>query len=759
MTPFEVVNTYYKFPDRINPHQLQIEVINDLAPIHNSGEFLDMGCVDSETEYLSPGGWLKIADYVSGPVAQFVPGNRAQGRAEFVTPMRYIKEPCEEMVALETTRGVSQRLSTDHRVLYADSLSRLKEVLAGDLHDQHQRLAYGWKGRFVTTFQPPLRKGLEITDEKLRLTVAVIADGHFPTDFSPVTVRVKKQRKIDRLRNLLVSAGVDYTEKEEHWDGCEGFVRFIFRAPMPGTKAFGPMFYKASEAQLRIIIDEVPHWDSAVSTNPKRGFRFFSSEKQSADFVQYALCAVGVRSTVSYQLRRREGRAESHEYAVQAFARSNLAYVCGCSVGEQGIVRKTHTVWKEPATDGFQYCFTVPSSYLILRRNGCVFVTGNCGKTFCSTAIGLYHKIKWGHQVVVIMPPILLRQWGRWLAEIRPELTVTEYRGTPAQRKAMDLEVDFVLVGSQIFKKEYERFTQQFFGKPYTVIVDEATMAGNIESDTHQKIFDFCIGHPVTVLTGTPMNAVMDAYGLLKFSAPGHYHNLRDFIEKHVDGVDFYKKPNKFKNLDALADAMLVNSKRILFEDMYPGTEAPMYDPVYYDLEPAHYKLYAKLANEELLRLPDGGKIDGTTANKLLHALGQIVCNWGHFSGVPSNKATAIDMIEQKLAELGDGKLVVFAHYKMTVAYLKEHLKKYGVVTVNSEVTDRQKDKNVQAFIHDPRCRVMVAQFISAGKGSTDFSTSATTRSLLSRASSRETSTRRWRGCIASDRSARCTSC
>jgi len=32
-------------------------------------------------------------------------------------------------------------------------------------------------------------------------------------------------------------------------------------------------------------------------------------------------------------------------------------------------------------TDGFKYCFTVPSGLLVLRRNGKIFITGNCGKS------------------------------------------------------------------------------------------------------------------------------------------------------------------------------------------------------------------------------------------------------------------------------------------------------------------------------------------------------------------------------------------
>lgn len=31
--------------------------------------------------------------------------------------------------------------------------------------------------------------------------------------------------------------------------------------------------------------------------------------------------------------------------------------------------------------DGFKYCFTVPSGYLVLRRKNCIFITGNCGKS------------------------------------------------------------------------------------------------------------------------------------------------------------------------------------------------------------------------------------------------------------------------------------------------------------------------------------------------------------------------------------------
>lgn len=76
-----------------------------------------MGCVDADTEYLSPAGWVRIADYAGGPVAQYLPET---GAIELVDPTEYVKLPCPEMIRFRTSRGVDQLLSPEHRVLLAD---------------------------------------------------------------------------------------------------------------------------------------------------------------------------------------------------------------------------------------------------------------------------------------------------------------------------------------------------------------------------------------------------------------------------------------------------------------------------------------------------------------------------------------------------------------------------------------------------------------------------------------------------------------
>lgn len=344
------------------------------------------------------------------------------------------------------------------------------------------------------------------------------------------------------------------------------------------------------------------------------------------------------------------------------------------------------------------------------------------GKTFVSTAIALYWMIMGCGACVVIMPPNLLIQWQKWLRLIKYKetgqpLDVVLYAGLPAKRKLLSLDADFVLVGVHIFKRDFTRFSNFFYDRPFTLLVDEATFIANINSANHEAVFDFGLGRPKQLLSGTPANAPLDAYGLIKFTAPGTYLNFVTFRNLHVEKVDDYDRPTEWKNLGLLHDNLLKNSTRILYEDMYPGEPRPLFDVVYYDLSEEHQKLYRRLAEEQLLELPDGGKIDATTVHRLRHALGQIVLNQGHFCGDPSKGSVGLDMIEERLHALQGGKMVVFAHYKMTIANIVKRFQRYGAVGYNSEVSDKQKEKNKERFIEDRDCKLIAIQYVSGGKG------------------------------------------
>jgi non-specific serine/threonine protein kinase len=282
----------------------------------------------------------------------------------------------------------------------------------------------------------------------------------------------------------------------------------------------------------------------------------------------------------------------------------------------------------------------------------------------------------------------------------------------------MSLDADFLVVGAQIFRKEYQRFREHFRYLPFSLIVDEASqLISSIDSQIHERVFEFQIGHPVMLLTGTPAMNPMHAYALLKFVAPLRYRNLKNFESIHVAEYDFFGKPCRFKNLDVLAESLDINSSRLQFEDMFEATDPPMVIPLAYELDPQHYKLYTRLAEEELLRVEDEGKVDATTAARLFHMLGQIVVNWGHFAGDPSLVSNAIEIVREKVEELGNEKMVVFCHYRMTAALLHKEFEAVSAGVINGDATSSQREKAKAKFISDPTARLLIVQARSGGFG------------------------------------------
>lgn len=353
-----------------------------------------------------------------------------------------------------------------------------------------------------------------------------------------------------------------------------------------------------------------------------------------------------------------------------------------------------------------------------LPRAG-LYLDPGCGKTAVSTASALYKKLMRRSQTIVAMPPILLDGWAKWLAKIKPNLSVTVYRGSPKKRQQLALDTDFILVSLQIFKQDYDRFDEYFRNKPVTLILDEAHSIKNISSGNHKLVHGFVINHDceLMLLTGTPLTTPEDAYAYVKLIAPGTYRNFGQFERIHVAERDFFDKVKEWQNLDVLASNMGLNSKRVVKEEVLDQLPQVTYSTMTYDLDAKHLRLYNRLVEEQLLPLKDGGKIDATTAPALWNNLQQIILNYAYFAQDPGVKPAGLDLLDEVIDEIGDRKLLVFANYRMTNRMLVEYLRPYGAVAIYGEVSDKQKVLNKDRFIEDPKCRILVAQPTSAGYG------------------------------------------
>ena len=218
LDPPHPVNAYYPWPGAFAPMDAQRETVRFLTA-HNRAYCLnDLGCVDAATEFLTPTGWKRIDQYAGEPVAQYLPES---GAIEFVDSPEYVKLPCDEMVRVKSKYGIDQLLSPEHRVLlHARSNPHKQEVVqAAALLARQDLWIAGMKKRkslqeigFSEAAIPAVfsvaANGVDLPDEQLRVMCAVIADSHFPNNTNRCVLRLKKQRKVGRLRTLLLAAGL-----------------------------------------------------------------------------------------------------------------------------------------------------------------------------------------------------------------------------------------------------------------------------------------------------------------------------------------------------------------------------------------------------------------------------------------------------------------------------------------------------------------------------------------------------------------------
>lgn len=341
------------------------------------------------------------------------------------------------------------------------------------------------------------------------------------------------------------------------------------------------------------------------------------------------------------------------------------------------------------------------------------------GKTIVGSSLFLF-KLITGEvtRAVVIVPPILITQWSKHFTMLG--ITTQEYKGTPAQRRKIKLgETQTTIVSIDVFKNDIERFNKTF-GPDTLAICDEAHSLKNVSTHNHRLFRNFTADKSLSLLTGTPITKPDDAYAFISLVSPGIYRNKTQFNRLHQGDKDFWGTVITYRNLDLMNENLALNSTRILIGDVVDDLPPHTFPIMHYSLDPKHKALYEKLATEQLLILEgeNGGKIDATTPSALFHKLGQIVNNWDYFADNPKLMSQSFYLVDQIMEELGeDGKLIVFANYRMTNKALTEHLQKFNAVSAFGDNSGKQNMANIELFKDDPKVRILVAQPTSGGQG------------------------------------------
>lgn len=318
-----------------------------------------LGCTDADTEYLSRDGWRRIADWSGDDVAQW-----ADGRLEFVSPTRYVKEPCDEMWLFENEHSVSMMLSDEHRMPLYDWSGRFVVKTAAQVAERPSK-------HTVPVHFSCIGPGIGLSDAQIRLRVMIAADGTYPKAGHQCIITVRKDRKKTRIREILNACGIQWKEVIHGSRPDELIVTFQrpgFSKPLHESANW----YEASTSELEVMLEELTQWDGLADHFE---YRFFTAKKEEADVVQFA--AHACCRTARIHLIRYGKENWRDGYTVQWTAPNSRKAVVAIRCDGAGISRQA-------TADGLKYCFSVPSSFWVARRKGRVFVTGNSGKTYQS---------------------------------------------------------------------------------------------------------------------------------------------------------------------------------------------------------------------------------------------------------------------------------------------------------------------------------------------------------------------------------------
>ena len=709
----------------------------------------EMGCVDIGTEYLSPVGWRSIADYDGSEVAQWDP---VTGRATWAKPTEFINLPCSEFYQFLGRTGINQVLSGEHRmpVMTKRGTAHSRTITAEAL------VTHLGQGRYVRLpskfVLDPTGPGILLTDNQLRLQVAVMADGSFPKK-APHTkrcvMRLKKQRKIDRLRMLLGDMEGVY----ERFQPSTGFMLFSFQAPMRCKTWPQEWWEDVSTHQRNILLSELFLWDGHTPPS-NRGPSFYSRHESDVDFVQFLAASAGM---VTHKCKQ----PNCWELAVRG-TRTN------------GFIVTQKNVSSIPSPDGRKYCFVVPSGYWIARRGGKPFPTGNCAKTkpIIDTIAWLYlHGKITG--ALVLAPKGVAPNWI--LDEIpihmpdevmaRTHLLLWEGSRMNTQKYQHELHAALAHDGLLFVVMSYHGIMTGTPGKVFKVknmkrafkgchlakellttrdclaALDESTEIKNPNSKRTKRVQSMGVYAKYRrVLDGLPVtNSAFDVYSPIRFLDPMLWRSIGCdsfgafktqfgvWVERvqdpgacpHVRLEDCncrkFQMLVEHKNLSDLNKIVLSVGARHLKDDVL-DLPPKLFSKRYFDLSPGQRKIYEALERDFMVWLDSGELITAPLVITQLLRLQQITsgyCPTDDGEMYLADDNPRVPLLMETVRQCG-GKIMIWGKFRQDITQIMTALKASEISAVRYDGQTSDADREIarnafqkgdaQVFVGNPAC-------------------------------------------------------
>lgn len=305
-------------------------------------------CYSADTEFLTARGWVAAGELREDDrVAQYWPGTK---KIDFVRPQRLVSYPCQENLVHLHNDVCDLLVTADHRcLLESKQTGRLAEFKAGELPKTGNQ--------FVAGFYDAGEQ--QLSEPQIILLAATQADGHWHRQ-GHLEFGFRKARKYLRLKLGLDRLGAAYTEPNSSRGDLRirlsqrenpDLVAWLRGLLVNGKQFSQDLLHTLTADSRRLLAEEVFLWDGSVA----RGNSYYVSELvENLDFVHALFTLVGWRSV----------RNVAHRKVYCHVRRSDKIDV--------SCVRRELVPYS-----GNVYCVTVPSSWVVVRRNGRTAVCGN----------------------------------------------------------------------------------------------------------------------------------------------------------------------------------------------------------------------------------------------------------------------------------------------------------------------------------------------------------------------------------------------
>lgn len=352
-----VENKVKTFWARID-HRMPKTEISDVGHTFAGNE-----CHKEGTEILTPNGWTDFRDLEHNS-----------------TVMQYDTESCKitpievEGITVKDFKGDLIRyknqnfdlcVTPNHRMIYKNQRFETKELFAKEFNY--------FSDRMIPISGEYLNEGENSLTSMDKLKIAIQADGtelyYVSSEGKRVrrgkdggyshSIVLKKESKKDRLRSILKSSNLNFTETNLKRKGYTSF-KFNLYDSVNYKKFDWVSLQDKTQNWCKEFIEEILEWDGFKDDKRKN---YVSTEKSCIDKVQ----AVAILSGYSTHISKSEdNRKKSYKTRYSLSIKSGNHY-------RSKTLKSTKEYY-----EGKVYCVTVPSGVLITRFNDRVSITGNC---------------------------------------------------------------------------------------------------------------------------------------------------------------------------------------------------------------------------------------------------------------------------------------------------------------------------------------------------------------------------------------------